>query len=249
MTVDFAICLLLIGYILHQFINTNTQARKIQEELNNELRREKSLVDRQNSEKTILLQEIHHRVKNNLQIITSLLRMQAEEVNSPETRVHFQEAINRVMTMSLVHQKLYENDNLSDIDLQEYLETLTDDIISAWQKTNEVESEIMVQCSKIGAQTLMPLGLIITELITNSLKHAFSDARKSKISIRIEQSTADSSLTLIYSVNGNWIEPTAASFGMSLIETFTEQLDGKMLRTSIDEGSTFTFILNQIEKE
>lgn len=248
MTVEFAICLLLIGYILHQFINTNTQARIIQEELNNELRREKLLVDRQNTEKTILLQEIHHRVKNNLQIITSLLRMQAEEVNSPETHAHFQEAINRVLTMSLVHQKLYENDNLSDIDLQEYLELLTSNIITSSNSNKEIELSIRVECDKIGAQTLMPIGLIITELVTNSIKHAFEDTNSCKISIRIEQNSDKSSLQLIYSDNGKWIEPTSSSFGMSLIETFTEQLDGEMQRSSSDSGSTFSFNLNSIDK-
>lgn len=248
MTLEFIICLGLIGYLIHQFINTNNEAQTIQAQLNKELRKEKKLVDQQNSEKTALLQEIHHRVKNNLQIITSLLRMQAEEVNSPETRAHFQEAINRVMTMALVHQKLYENENLSDIDLQEYLELLIGDIISSSNCKKEIERSIEVECDKIGAQTLMPIGLIITELVTNSIKHAFEDMNSGKISIRIEQNSDKSSLQLIYSDNGKWIEPTSSSFGMSLIETFTEQLDGEMQRSSSDSGSTFIFTLLHIDK-
>ncbi|TNE96949.1 MAG: hypothetical protein EP322_07530, partial [Bacteroidetes bacterium] len=216
MSIEFMICLSMIGYLIHQFIDANKKAELSLISVNEELRKEKVLIDKQNDEKTVLLQEIHHRVKNNLQIVTSLLRMQAEKIDSEETKVHFQDAINRIMTMSLVHQKLYQNENLNEIDLKDYLNALCEDLLKANRNDKKTNLSIEVHCEKIGTKTLVPLGLILTELISNSLKHAFPSTIDPAIYVRIDQQTINNELLLSYGDNGQWKESSTPSFGIQL---------------------------------
>lgn len=250
MSIEFAIAMLLIGYLIHEFIDANVRAQNIQRDLNRALLKEKQLINKQNDEKTVLLQEIHHRVKNNLQIITSLLRMQSEKVDSEETKRHFQDAINRVLTMSLVHQKLYENENLSEVDLAEYLRALCIDILKINENEKNIQKHLNVRCHSISTKTLVPLGLIITELISNSMKHAFATIDGNpEIFIDIDLSDDHEVLFLTYRDNGRWKENSAPSFGIQLIETFTEQLDGSVKRKTSDTGTSYTFILKNLPTE
>src|SRR5690606_8061868 len=111
MTIEFFISMFLIGFVMYQFGLINKYALKNTSEAFEELKSEKQIVEFQNKEKTVLLQEIHHRVKNNLQVIVSLLRIQSRELKSEEAKVGFQDAITRILTMSLIHQKLYEKES------------------------------------------------------------------------------------------------------------------------------------------
>lgn len=249
MAFEFAACLTIIGYLVHQFINSSLIAEKELTIANLALQREKKVVEKQNKEKTILLQEIHHRVKNNLQIVTSLLRMQADKINSEEAKVHFQDAVNRVLTMSLIHQKLYENENLSEIDLSEYVESLCKDILRINDNSQQITQELSIDCQQIGSKTLVPLGLIITELISNSVKHAFSDSSNHpviKIDIKLEKN--GSLIKMSYADNGTWREVNRESFGLQLIETFTEQLEGGFSCDKGEEGTVYSFDLQNLDK-
>lgn len=249
MSFEFAACLTIIGYLVHQFINSSLIAEKELKRTNLALQREKKIVEKQNKEKTILLQEIHHRVKNNLQIVTSLLRMQADKINSEEAKVHFQDAVNRVLTMSLIHQKLYENENLSEIDLSEYVESLCKDILRINDNSQQITQDLSIDCQQIGSKTLVPLGLIITELISNSVKHAFKE-NTSHPTIRIEITLHDSGriIKMIYADNGTWREVDKESFGLQLIETFTEQLEGSFSLEKGSKGTVYVFELQNLDK-
>ncbi len=250
MSLEFAICMLLIGYLIHQFIDANLRAEQAQRDLNQALIKEKKYINKQNDEKTVLLQEIHHRVKNNLQIITSLLRMQSEKVDSEETKRHFQDAINRVLTMSLVHQKLYENKSLSEVDLSEYVEALCSDILHINENEKTIKRHLNVHCHCINTKTLVPLGLIITELISNSMKHAFTMSKNEpEIHIDIDLNETDEILYLSYRDNGTWKAGNSSSFGLQLIETFTEQLEGSVSRTIDQNGTSFSFVLRNQRTE
>lgn len=248
MAVEFTICLIMIGYLLNQFINSSVIAEKELKRSNFALQREKKLVEKQNCEKTILLQEIHHRVKNNLQIITSLLRMQAEKIDSEETKTHFQDAVNRILTMSLIHQKLYENENLSAINLSEYVQSLCKDLLRINDNSQRIEQFLSIDCQQIGAKTLVPMGLIITELISNSVKHAFDTIENPQIYIEIKISKNRKNVRIKYSDNGVWKEPRRESFGIQLIDTFTEQLEGQYNRIIKPEGTVYHFDLKNLDK-
>lgn len=246
MAVEFSICLILIGYILHQFINSTQYAEQALLKMNEELRNEKELVENRNQEKTILLQEIHHRVKNNLQIVMSLLRMQASKIESEEAKEHFADAINRVLTMSLIHQRLYESENLSAIDLSEYLESLSTDILRSNHQPKHIKKELSIEIRDIDLKSIIPLALIITELISNSAKHAFEDTDHPEIKLCINYLSDSDLIEMKYSDNGTWKDSNQDSFGTQLIEALTEQLEGSVDLTIGSDGSHYTFHFNQL---
>lgn len=243
MSGEFAICSFMLGYIIHQFIKSKDFAENRYRLINEALRSEKKVVELQNSEKTVLLQEIHHRVKNNLQVITSLLRIQSSQITSIEAQNSFQDAVNRIMTMALIHQKMYEGESLSEIDLKDYFHSLVEDIVSTGPNQCEVELDIEVNVGAIGQRSIVPLALILNELVTNSLKHGFSDRESGKISILLDTSEGKE-LLFHYSDNGNWKEPSfSGSLGIQLIEAFTEQLDGTYVFKRENDQSAYYFKL------
>jgi len=137
-------------------------------------------------EKEILLKEIHHRVKNNLQVIMSLLRHQAEYAQDQRIHDIFLESQSRIKAMSFIHEKLYQSDNLAKVDLRDYISSLAKSLFSTY-KVNAAQIKLAVDADGIslGVDTAIPCGLIINELVSNSLKHAFPDNRTGKIDITV----------------------------------------------------------------
>ncbi|MGV6862202.1 MAG: sensor histidine kinase [Putridiphycobacter sp.] len=199
------------------------------------------------SENTILVKEIHHRVKNNLQIIISLLRLQKNELKSEEAKHSFSEAINRIMVMSLIHEKLYRNKSLSQLNLEDYLTDLIKDILVVFKKNETTTLHLEAKCD-IGLKTIVPLGLLINELVSNSLKHAFTCQEHCDITIQLRNGD-NNNYKLFYKDNGNWKEPKAdyTSFGLELIEIMTSQLEGHFDRKSSPEGTIYNFDLKNID--
>ena len=238
MSIEFSFAMFLIGYIMYQFAIVNSYAKKKSARAFTELQKEKGVVEQQNQEKTVLLQEIHHRVKNNLQVIISLLRIQSSELKSKETIQSFDDAISRILTMSLIHQKMYEKESLVNINISDYLNTLIGDLINTNSTSVKVDYHISSSIESVGAKSIVPLGLIINELVSNSIKHAFKGDGKINLTIEpIEKSR----LRLIYSDNGSWKENEDSSFGLQLIEVFTDQLDGNFERQVSEGGTYYTF--------
>lgn len=217
-----------ITYLSWQNIVTNKFA---QEKLNlaqHELQNQYNIISKQNEEKTVMVKEIHHRVKNNLQIITSLLRLQARELESPEAIAKFKDATHRVIAMSMIHEKMYQSDHLSKMHLREYLKELSQDLLSSYQSGYEVQLEIECNVESVGLKSIVPLALILNELISNSLKYAFDEYESCFIKINFESIGNRRSL-LTYSDSGTWKAPSRqGSFGLDLIESLTDQLDGTM---------------------
>lgn len=248
MAIEFGVCLLLLGYIVIQFISANNYVSEKYRELNELALEEKHQIAAQNKEKTALLQEIHHRVKNNLQVVTSLLRLQSGKVSSEESKLNFQDAINRIMTMASIHQKMYEEENLSEIDLNEYFSSLLSDLISSNAPEKNVNLELKISLPKFGNKSIVPLALIITELVTNSLKHGFKEKSEGTIGLTMAKIDNDT-FELIYFDNGNWIEKRSDNtLGLELIETFAEQLDGFYRFNREANKSIYRFELSQIEE-
>ncbi|PKR82050.1 hypothetical protein CW751_01555 [Brumimicrobium salinarum] len=246
MSIEFSVSMFLIGYVMFQYSLVNEYALKSTSKAYNELKKEKQTVERQNKEKTVLLQEIHHRVKNNLQVIVSLLRIQSKDLKSEEAKSSFQDAISRVLTMSLIHQKLYEKKSLVDVNIKDYINSLMDNLIKTGSVGMQIEYSLNSSLKSVSAKSIVPLGLIVNELVSNSIKHAFDKKGRIELSILSDN---DSQFEMIYFDNGNWKENENETFGTQLIEIFTEQLDGTFSRKTNASGTFYHFNLNQDKKE
>jgi two-component sensor histidine kinase len=194
-------------------------------------------------EKEILLKEIHHRVKNNLQVISSLLHVQSKYVKDPETLKMFQESRHRVRSMALVHERLYQTEDLSRVDLREYVRSLTSYLIRSYgAASNLIKLHVDVADVSLGIDMSIPCGLILNELVSNSLKHAFPGGRTGQIWIEFRQ-TPDGWFTLTVRDDGigipaGWDLRNSESLGLQLVKTLVDQLEGT-ISLDIDRGTEF----------
>jgi two-component sensor histidine kinase len=184
-------------------------------------------------EKEILLREIHHRVKNNMQILTSLLRLQTRRANSEELRMVLQESESRIRSMGLLHEKLYQSESVSSIDMGSYLKTLTNELLRVnTPQGKRREIKISVRDIYLGMDTALPCGLIVTELVSNALKYAFPDYPDGIIYVSVSKEQ-DGEFNLIVWDNGIGIPDTfdisrSQSLGMRLVTMLVDQLNGKV---------------------
>jgi len=195
-------------------------------ELSKTLRERESLL----REKTSLLQEIHHRVKNNLQMISSLLNLQARQIKDTGTRALFRESQGRVRSIALLHESLYQSDDVGRVDMQGYVDKLVATLTRTYRQTARVVTEI--DLVHLPADLAVPCGLIVNELVTNALKHAFPHAREGGYDeIRIEMRRVEDDLELAVSDNGSGfsgaVDPTRAeTMGLTLVRDLSSQLCG-----------------------
>jgi two-component sensor histidine kinase len=199
-------------------------------------------VNKTSEERKVLLQEIHHRVKNNLQIIVSILRLQNNEDDEVLSR-KLNETITRINAISLVHEKIYLSDNLARINLKQYMTTLANDVVRSISLDRNPEIVIESNIGEVALKPMIPIALILNELITNSLKYGLANIENGVIRISINR--LKDVVIMDYSDNGKWVEPVANStgFGHSLIDVFTEQLDGSYER-NIEFGTQYNFRFN-----
>jgi two-component sensor histidine kinase len=236
--IEILLAMFCIGYVVLQYLKMNEYSESELKKINQQL------LDK-NNENIVLIKEVHHRVKNNLQIITSLLRLQKHELND-ESKEKFDEAINRIMAMSIIHRKLYQTEELSKIDVESYIHELINEIISSLTTHTNIKTNISSNIESIGLKTIVPFGLLMNELLSNSFKHAFTDINNGTIDITINtNSDSDSNLFLNYSDSGAWKEPTNSSsqFGLELIQVLTDQLEGTFKR----QASEYTFTLQNLD--
>ncbi|MBX2815494.1 MAG: sensor histidine kinase [Saprospiraceae bacterium] len=194
-------------------------------------RRMTSLLERKNEENELLLKEIHHRVKNNLQVISSLLNMQSRSLTDDALQEVIRKSQSRVQSMSLIHQKLYRGKNLAVIEMKSYLETLADHLLEAYSKEDEIDVQIEMNPLELDVDYAIPVGLIINELMTNSLKYAFGRKKHGVIDISLQQEGDE--MVLDVGDNGDGkaaiIDPKMSSgFGSELVEMLTTQLKGRV---------------------
>lgn len=204
-------------------------------------------------EKEVLLQEIHHRVKNNLQIISSMLSLQANYVNDPATREIFRESQHRVRSMALIHEKLYRAQDLARIDLGDYIRNLAAYLIQSYQSgLGPVRLAVESEDVFIGIEKAVPCGLILNELVTNSLKHAFPEAAGDQqqgagcdreISIQLRRDDPGR-LVLMVADNGVGFPAhldfrNTDSLGMQIVSVLVQQLDAT-IDLKVGDGTCFT---------
>jgi PAS domain S-box-containing protein len=184
-------------------------------------------------EKEVLLKEIHHRVKNNLQIVSSLLQMQFRRTQEKEAAIVLQDSQNRIASIALVHEKLYRSDDLANIDFAQYIPALTAHLFDSYKVNDEaVVLQIKVDNIRLEIETAIPCSLIINELVSNSLKYAFPANRKGEIQIEFH-TNSDHTMTLIVRDNGIGISEdfditTTTSLGLTVVQGLVEQLEGTL---------------------
>ena len=230
---------LVLGNIVHYFIKTNRYAEDQLQGINKDLIEKQAIIENQNKLNEVMFKEIHHRVKNNLQIISSLLKLQSFETESKEVQKHFNEAIGRIRSMALIHEKMYSSGDLTKINLEPYLINLSNDICESMQAGDNVSLIIKSDLQKVDVKSMVPISLIFNELITNSIKHGLKGLDKGEIDITIK---SNSEITeFIYSDNGSWISPLKeGTFGLELLDTLTAQMDGTLIR-NVENGTSFVF--------
>ncbi len=196
-------------------------------------------------EKEALLKEIHHRVKNNLQVISSLLNLQSGQIEDEATRTVFQESQNRIRSMALIHEMLYQSRDLSRIDFGEYVENMAAILIRSYgSAVSNVVVKVEVKAADVflSAETAVSCGLILNELFSNAIKHAFVDGRSGQISIQLQAENGRFQLTV--ADNGIGLPPQfnhrqTATLGLQLVHTLVGQLDGNLTVKS-RRGTSFT---------
>lgn len=193
-------------------------------------------------EKEVLLKEIHHRVKNNLQIISSLLNLQSGYIEDEKTLEFLQAGENRVLSMALVHELLYQSKDLAKIDFAAYIEDLASNLFSSYNiNPDAIALNINVNKISLGVDTAIPCGLIINELISNALKYAFPSGRSGEITINSSTEPQQIILTIRddgvgFSDNFDW--QNTDSLGLQIVTALTNQLQGN-LELNRDNGTEF----------
>lgn len=193
------------------------------------------------AQKEILVREIHHRVKNNLQLVMSLLNLHARRIRDPRAEVAFAEARSRINALATLHRRLYESESLQEIDLKWFLEDLCAELRrGGLSRGRNVELTVDSPSEVIGPDVAVPLGLLVTEAITNAYKHAFNERDGGHIQVQI---TRDSPAALLLTIRDDGIgfdmaasSPDSSGLGRSLIEAFVRQLRGE-LETRSDDGT------------
>lgn len=197
-------------------------------------------------EKENLIKEVHHRVKNNLQVVSGLLYLQSEKVkNDPNIYGLFMESINRINTMSMIHEKLYRSQDLQSINMKDYLTHLTQNVLKTYNK-QDIQLKMELQDLKLGIDQAILCGLIVNEIISNSCKHAFAGRKSGQINIKM--SNGDEFLKLKISDNGIGMEMekfnSPQTLGAQLIHNLVDQLDAKLLMDSvIGRGTDYQIII------
>lgn len=193
-------------------------------------------------EQEVLLKEIHHRVKNNLQTVSSLLALQMSSIHDPEILAPFKESQNRVKAMALIHEKLYQSSSLAQVNLAEYIRKLAMDLLYSYNAPSVIRLHVDVPEIELPLDAVIPCGLIINELVSNALKYAFPDGRSGEVSILFFKLDANQ-YTLVVQDNGVGVPETvdfqtAKSLGLRLVHAFSRKLRGT-LELDRSSGSTF----------
>jgi len=218
------VALVLVGLGLFMLYQYRTIKR-----INVEVNKKNTIITSALEEKELLLREIHHRVKNNLQVISSLLSLQSRDINDGAALEAVNESRNRVKSMALIHQNLYQEENLTGIDMGQYIGKLAKSLLTNYKiDRSKVDLVTDIDELNLDVDTTIPLGLILNELLTNTLKYAFPDGREGRVEIRLKEE--DQELLLEVRDNGVGYDPQAergeesSGFGMNMIKTFSKKL-------------------------
>ncbi|WP_299225985.1 histidine kinase dimerization/phosphoacceptor domain -containing protein [uncultured Psychroserpens sp.] len=232
----------LLALIIFGLFHNYRKRKKRNEQL--ELLNDK--LDSKNKQNELLLKEIHHRVKNNLELVKSLISLQSAQLEDSESKDVMIASQNRVQSMGIIHQKLYQGENLGSVDMKDYFLNLSDGILDTFNAEDKVKVVCAMERLELDVDTAVPIGLIVNELLTNALKYAFPNKGEGKIEISLTKSSAE---ILILKVTDNGIgksnstSSTGTGFGSQLIKLLTQQLNGEM-HEKHEDGTSILFQFN-----
>jgi PAS domain S-box-containing protein len=197
-----------------------------------ERKRAEELVRDSLAEKEVLLREIHHRVKNNLQVVSSLLYLQSQKLADPELQSHFLESQSRICSMALAHEQLYQSKSLAEVSVRSYVESLVGQLSQVFQlPEQQIDCRTQIDDIVLDIEQVVPCGLLITELVSNAYKHAFTDGRNGTITVSMEKvgerlvlSVADDGLGLPADLDFR----NATTLGLQLVAALVAQLNGTL---------------------
>jgi two-component system, sensor histidine kinase PdtaS len=234
---------LLLGFLL--FLSNRKK-----EKANAALEAEKKIVEQQAIEKGMLLHEIHHRVKNNLTMLKSMLYLQAKASDQSDTKRILEESQARIQSMALVHQNLYEDNESGKLDFVPFLENMFMELSTSFRpQDNDVAFEVVGNCPQLNIETAIPLGLIMNELVTNSLKYAFKELEEGEIRVFME--VKNEKILILYSDNGPGLKKqfnlSTGGFGFKLLHILSNQLNATIDYQKAGSSSVFSIELPLIE--
>jgi two-component sensor histidine kinase len=239
---------LVISFILYRNNRSKQKANLALKDKNDKIEKTVSALNTtqaslvaKNEENELLLKEIHHRVKNNLEVVSSLLALQSNQMDDPNTKEAMLASQNRVHSIGIVHQKLYQGKNLGAIEMKDYFINLSESILDSFGAHKRVQVECAMNTLNVDIDTAVPLGLIVNELLTNTIKYAFPEGRIGKVQIKLEQA-ANGNLHMLVSDNGVGKSGTinGTGFGGQLISILTRQLGGT-IREDNNNGTHIFF--------
>ncbi len=211
------------------------------------LLKKKDEIEHQKQNIQILLKEVHHRVKNNLQIVSSLLNMQMSKFKDKDTQNAFLNCKNRILAMAEVHDVLCRAEKFTDINIEEYLGSLLENIRLSFKTVDKIKFNINVESLFLDIESVIPIGLLINEIVTNSVKHGYN--AHDLLEIYINMSANDNCIVLEVGDNGiglgiGFEEDYTKSLGMELIILFSEQLDAKLTRPNKEKGFHYKIVFD-----
>lgn len=238
-----------IAIILYKNNQQKQKANKVLKDKNNEieetvaqLKATQISLTAKNAENELLLKEIHHRVKNNLEVVSSLIALQSAKINDPEVQDAMLASQNRVQSMGILHQNLYQSEHLGFIEMKNYFQNLCENILDSYNQTDRIKVNIDMEEVELDVDTAVSVGLIVNELLTNSLKYAFPNGEKGTIKLSLENLDKDH-LKLRISDNGVGksfdSQAKGTGFGTQLVDLLTLQIDGK-LEQEVNNGTVIS---------
>jgi len=205
-------------------------------------------------EKEILVREVHHRVKNNLQVMSSLISFQQDGISDASAKKALQEAQNRILSMAYIHEDLYQSKNLAMVDLPAYVNKLVSNLVNLFGAEHKIKLQIEVKPLETSVDVAIPCGLIINELVSNALKYAYVGRKRGVLTIRLEENQ-DRELPYQYhlaviddgvGMPANWDENSSKTLGLQLVNILVSQMKGslKMVR---EKGTAFHIYFSEKE--
>lgn len=235
----YTLCAFLLVFVIVLVFNAQLKQMRLKEK--------NEYIEKENEEKKAVIKETHHRIKNNLQVVISLLRMQSSKIKDEEVVEMFKEAQKRILSMAMLHEKMQQKDDREGINAQEHFEGLINGLVKSYVVDKTINLDLKIDKIDIGMEKLIPLGLMVNEVITNSLKHAFVNKNNGLITVHIKQCENDSFEMLIgddgVGFNSKAI-PHGSGLGTKLIEIFIKQLNGS-IKLLNQEGTMYKVVFQK----
>ena len=227
------------------------RAYRIKKRTSEELARKNAVIDEQLKEKELLLREIHHRVKNNLQTVSSLLSIQGRGITDEKAKEAVNDGRLRVKSMALIHQDLYREGDLSGVRMKEYVAKLVNGLVTSYGMGERVHARIAVEDIALDVDTAVPIGLVLNELVTNALKYAWPGVRSGELRVRVEREGERLFLSVIDDGVGSTAiggpHEGASGFGLNMIRTFADKLKAEWGIERNEEGTTVTMSIRNFK--